>query len=324
MRAQSSVIRVLAASSVCAALRPGPSSLPGISPFSTCSRPSSLHMSATARHGTRRRPVLYLKGQSQGCWCPQLTGGDLRESFEEYCQFVERIVERHGVRRIIWDGDPPESQTFAEFFPELFCRLSALRMPEDQARPVVEEIKAFRLKGTTEELQDMMGAAFIDRGLGPMQMTVHLQSGTSPRVYTVPGEGIPVCITVEESNVADEGRNPYIALGWYSLTEDSSESSSDLRGRDGCDSGQERPAEQKVVVCLGGGVTCNLEFERACSEQVESLWYCLYLPPRIGEPASESRLQSSINAAHAADAFGTVASAEWRYGGCKYKTCVSK
>jgi hypothetical protein len=279
-------------------------------------------------HEADQRPVLYLKGQSQGCWSPPLTGGGMRESFEEYCQYVERIVERHGVRRVVWDGDPPESQTFAEFFPELFRRLSALRLPDDRARPAIEEIKAFRLRGTTEELKEMMGAAFVDRGLGPMHMTVHLQSGAAPRPYAVPGEGDPVRISVEESNVPDEGRNPYIALGWYSLTEDLPS----LRGGEAAavsDSAQESSSTApKVVVCLGGGATCNLEFERACSEQVESLWYCLYLPPRLRQPDAaadpEPQLQSSINAAHAAEAFGDVPLDEWRFGGRLYQTCHSR
>ena len=44
--------------------------------------------------------VVYLKGQSRGAWLP----GEGREDFGEYCAYVERIIRRHGARRIVWDG----------------------------------------------------------------------------------------------------------------------------------------------------------------------------------------------------------------------------
>ena len=53
--------------------------------------------------------VLYLKGQSQGCWLPHADGEPPRENFDEYCEYVERIVHKHGVRRIIWVGGGPMS-----------------------------------------------------------------------------------------------------------------------------------------------------------------------------------------------------------------------
>jgi hypothetical protein len=94
--------------------------------------------------------VVYLKGQSQGVWLP----GAGREDFEEYCDYVERIIRQHGARRVVWDGDPPEAHAFAERFPELFCRLSALTVREGgEARPLLDEIKAYRLKGCTQELE---------------------------------------------------------------------------------------------------------------------------------------------------------------------------
>jgi hypothetical protein len=96
--------------------------------------------------------VVYLKGQSQGVWLP----GAGREDFVEYCVYVERIIRQHGARRVVWDGDPPEAHAFAERFPELFCRLSALTVQDaagGEARPLLDEIKAYRLKGCTQELQ---------------------------------------------------------------------------------------------------------------------------------------------------------------------------
>ena len=58
---------------------------------------------------------------------------------------MERIIRQHGVRRVIWDGDPPEPATFSERFPELFRRLTDAQL--------VDEIKAVRLKGATDELK---------------------------------------------------------------------------------------------------------------------------------------------------------------------------
>jgi hypothetical protein len=307
MRQLARLVQLLAASAACGALRPGRAALAFRAPAAAgagdwlrvrrCPH-AAPSMSAAAPPPTS---VLYLKGQSQGCWLPPATGGAERESFEEFCGFVERIVHRHHVRRIVWDGDPPEPGTFAEFFPELFCRLGGMRMPGDDSMPLIDEIKAFRLKGTSRELEDMMADAFVRRNLGPLKMQVHPYAGGVLRESTVPGECDPVRITVEESDVPDEGRNPYIALGWYSLTED-----------------VRKKGESKVVVCLGGGLTCRFEFERARKESVPSSWYCLYLPPR--PDASDATLQSSINAAHAADACGDVPADEWKFGGLMYDT----
>ncbi len=312
------VVQLLAASAACVALGGGRAALAfraqapagaGAWPRARRCRAAAPARIMSAAAQTQPQPsVLYLKGQSQGCWLSPAAGGAERESFEEFCGYVERIVGRHNVRRIVWDGDPPEAGTFAEFFPELFCRLGAIRMPGDDSVPRIDEIKAFRLKGTTRELQDMMREAFASRNLGPLQMQVHPYAGGARHESTVPGEGEPVRITVEESDVPDEGRNPYIALGWYSLTEDVRKSD---RG------------ERKVVVCLGGGLTCNFEFERACKEAVPSSWYCLFLPPRLddGNDAGTT-LQSSINAAHAADACGFIPADEWRFGGLMYETAI--
>ena len=80
---------------------------------------AQLHGRAAQRTSTRSRGVimdistkqplcvLYLKGQSQGCWLPHADGEPPRENFDEYCEYVERIVHKHGVRRIIWVGGGP-------------------------------------------------------------------------------------------------------------------------------------------------------------------------------------------------------------------------
>jgi len=262
------------------------------------------------------------------------------------------------------DGDPPEQNTFAERFPELFCRLAELRSPTDPSVRLIAEIKAFRLKGSTQELQDMLADAFASRGLGPLSMTVRLLSGAESQVPAAQGEGEAVSIIIEESTAPDEGRNPYIALGWYSLTHGQPSQTSISTGAvhtphpctqtstaraiaDAQDVDLEATSvTSKVVVCLGGGATCNLEYERACSEHIDSRWYCLYLPTRpapaqpiplsdtgldseggsgsllgIRGVQSQSRaLQSSVNAAHAAEAEGVVPAGEWRFGGLVYDT----
>ena len=77
-----------------------------------------------------------------------------------------------------------------------------------------------------------------------------------------------------------------------------------------------RKASDKVVVCLGGGVTCNLEFERACKERLDSTWYCLYVPPTDG---GAEAMKSSINVAHSAEAKETLTEDEWPFGGLIYR-----
>jgi hypothetical protein len=212
--------------------------------------------------------------------------------------------------------------------------------------------------------QEMLGDAFKRRGLGPLEISVRLLSGTPAAQTTSPAlahgggggeataftEGPPVRVSIEESDVPDEGRNPYIALGWYSLTEDLPHKRSGARPLGGPANGSAAPAPggdsaRKVVVCLGGGPTCNFEFERACIENIHSLWYCLYLPPRLPapegradedqscpiasqasacEPAAEGSrpLQSSVNVAHAHEAIKSIPPEEWRFGGCVYNTKV--
>lgn len=117
------------------------------------------------------------------------------------------------------DGDPPEKHTFSEHFPELFRRLLALRSPADPSVPRIEEIKAFRLKGSTQELQDMMGEAFVSRGLGPLRMTVRSLSG-AVSVVEVPvvaahGDREPVSIIIEESTAPDSGTYIYASTHTY-------------------------------------------------------------------------------------------------------------
>ena len=210
----------------------------------------------------------------------------------------------------------------------------------------------------------MLGDVFERRGLGPLEMSVRLLSGapaaqtTSPAlahggggVYATAGtERPPVRVSIEESDVPDEGRNPYIALGWYSLTEDLPLKRASARPLRWPADGRAAPAPEgdsarKVVVCLGGGPTCNFEFERACIENIHSLWYCLYLPPRLPapdvragedqscpiasqasacEPAAQASrpLQSSVNVAHAHEAIQIIPPKEWRFGGCVYNTKV--
>ena len=258
-------------------------------------------------------------------------------------------------------SDPPETHTFAERFPELFQRLSGLSVPDaaGSKAPLIDEIKAYRLKGSTQELEEMLGDAFVRRGLGALHMSVRLLSGAQTEA-TVAAEGAaaaaeggtPVRVNIEESDVPDEGRNPYIALGWYSLTEDLPHKRAGATLHGGPAAARAQPASnaegaRKVVVCLGGGPTCNIEFERACSESIDSLWYCLYLPPRIpspGAPAGDAHtahihgatslspagacdggvlsqpLQSSVNLAHANEAMASIPPEEWRFGGCVYHT----
>lgn len=201
-----------------------------------------------------------------------------------------------------------------------------------------------------------MGEAFLERRLGRLNMAVRLLSGadkedTKSVSYVSFGGGEaagenadngasqpisePVSIFVEESSCPDEGRNPYIALGWYSLTEDLPALRARVSGAGevemvggggGVGGGAETAAPSKVVVCLGGGPTCNIEFERACSEGVDSVWYCLYLPPRQDEGGGATvtergpELQSSVNAAHSEEAEGLVELEEWRFGGKIYQT----
>jgi hypothetical protein len=235
--------------------------------------------------------------------------------------------------------------------------------------PLINEIKAYRLKGCTQELQEMLGDAFVNRGLGSLHMSVRLLSGaqTEAAVSGAPAAaegGAPVCVNIEESDVPDEGRNPYIALGWYSLTQDlphmrvgatlhggpaGSPADADADAR--AEAAPNANGACKVVVCLGGGPTCNIEFERACSKSIDSLWYCLYLPPRIpapGAPAGDAHaahnhgvtslsppgaceggvlsqpLQSSVNLEHANEAITSIPSEEWRFGGCVYHTQVMR
>jgi hypothetical protein len=212
----------------------------------------------------------------------------------------------------------------------------------------------------------MLGDAFVRRGLGPLEMSVRLLCGapaaqtTSPALahgggggYATAGIETPVRVSIEESDVPDEGRNPYIALGWYSLTEDLPLKRASARPLRGPADGRAAPAPEgdsarKVVVCLGGGPTCNFEFERARIENIHSLWYCLYLPPRLPapeapdvragedqscpfasqasacEPAAQASrpLQSSVNVAHAHEAIQIIPPEEWRFGGCVYNTKV--
>lgn len=59
-------------------------------------------MAAAAMSQMSAPCVLYLKGQSQGCWLPLSAGEAPRENFDEYCEFVERIISQHDVRRVIW------------------------------------------------------------------------------------------------------------------------------------------------------------------------------------------------------------------------------
>ena len=283
--------------------------------------------------------VLYLKGQSRGCrWAQE----DRCELFAEYCSYIEHIICEHNVSRVIWDGDPPEEHAFSERFPELFCRLSKLRSPTDSSLARVKEIKAFRLKDSTQELVKSMFDAFESRNLGPLCVRCYLLGGTKTELTsTTSGGGVPpVFINIQESDVLNEGRNPYIALGWYSLTRElpwhKMNSTSQPSGASAAGADElQAPASKKVVVCLGGGATCNLEYENACSAGIDSLWYCLYLPPRLppvlpetigtGAAADEEKqheavLQSSVNLAHVDEAVYTVTSAKWRFGGHVYHT----
>ena len=193
-----------------------------------------------------------------------------------------------------------------------------------------------------------MGEAFVERNLGRLNMVVRLLSGVESCMSfggqaEPAGENAdngrsqpmsePVSIIVEESTVPDEGRNPYIALGWFSLTADppslrrrlgAGGAGNEVAGGGGA---AETAPPSKVVVCLGGGPTCNFEFERACSEGVDSLWYCLYLPPRLdasGGGQTQSQLQSSVNALHAEEAGEVVTTQEWRFGGKIYQTNAIK
>ena len=281
----------------------------------------SLEPSLPALPNAARSP-LFLKGQSQGCWLSAGTEDTARESFDEYCAYVERVIAFHGIRRVVWDGDPPEPHTFAERFPELFRRLHALRSPTDVREPLLDEIKAYRLKGCTQELQDMMSTAFAQRGLGGLDMSVRLlgqadsteyRYNEAPYDLTKSGDGPrggirdPVRIAVEETTVADEGRNPYIALGWYSLTEGMPMHRVGAAGATEAQLQAERAAApHKVVVCLGGGATCRLEFERACREQVNSTW-CLpravlharrRMRPPLPRPAARKRPRRALAGNH--------------------------
>jgi hypothetical protein len=94
--------------------------------------------------------VIYLKGQSQGCWLSS-EQGEQRDDFEEYFAMVQHVIRHHSIRSIFWDGDPPDKNAFSEKFPELFCRLarSSPRAPEDQPGHLIDDIRAFRLFGTT-------------------------------------------------------------------------------------------------------------------------------------------------------------------------------
>lgn len=132
-------------------------------------------------------------------------------------KFQNPIVSDSLTDLLAQDGDPPEKHTFSEHFPELFRRLIALRSPADPSVPLIEEIKAFRLKGSTQELQDMMGEAFVSRGLGPLRMTVRSLSGAVSEVPVVAAHGDrePVSIIIEESTAPDSGTYIYASTHTY-------------------------------------------------------------------------------------------------------------